>query len=81
MQKKVGTLLDEDLFKKAKARALSEHTTLSRVFEKALSRYLSSAAYGRRKLSMVEMSFGVIKLPRKVVKKIAQEDIYDVEST
>jgi hypothetical protein len=81
MQKKVGTLLDEDLFKKAKARALSEHTTLNRVFEKALSNYLSSSAHGRRKLSMVEMSFGAVKLPRRTVQKIAQEDVYDVEST
>lgn len=79
MQKKVGTLLDEELLKKAKARAHAEHTTLNHVFERALLEYLSRQSSSKQKLSTVETSFGVMRLPRKVVRRIAQEEIYEIE--
>lgn len=79
MLRKIGTLLDEDLFKKAKQRALSEHTSLHGIFEKALSEYLLRHARSKQRFSGVEMSFGVMKLPSRSVKKLAQEDMYETE--
>jgi len=40
MQKKVGTILDENLLKMAKQKALAQHTSLSHLFTEALSKYL-----------------------------------------
>lgn len=79
MQKKIGSILDEDLIKKAKLEAVAEHTTLNHILEKALADYLFRNAGGKQKLSAVEISFGVMKLPAKVVQKIAQEGIYEAE--
>ena len=79
MQRKVGTIMDEALFRKVKQRALIQHTTLNHIFEEALSEYLSRQTSSERKLSTVEMSFGVMRLPKKVVREIAHEDIYAVE--
>ena len=77
MQKKIGTLLDENLFKKAKEKAHIQHTTLTHIFEEALSEYLSRETDSRNRPSMVETSFGTIALPLKVVHKIAQENLYE----
>ena len=79
MQKKIGTILDEDLLEKVKQKALAQHTTLNHIFEDALSEYLSRQASSKQKLSAVEMSFGVIPLSPGIVQKIAQEDIYAIE--
>ncbi len=78
MQKKIGTLLDDDLVKKAKEAAFVRHTTLNRIFEEALREYLSRQGAGR-KLSGVESSFGAMKLSPNIVRMIAHEDIYDAE--
>ncbi len=79
MQKKIGTVLDEDLLKKVRQKALAKHTTLNRIFEEALSEYLSREIGSKQKLSAVDLSFGVIPLPSKTVQKIVQEDIYEAE--
>lgn len=79
MQKKVGTILNEELLRKAKKQALSEQTTLNHIFEKAISDYLMRQSGVKRKFSAVDMSFGSMKLSRKVVEKIAREDLYEAE--
>ena len=77
MQRKIGTLLDENLLKKAKEKAYARHTTLAHIFEEALSEYLSRETISKQRPSMVETSFGAMALPLKVVQKIAQEEIYE----
>lgn len=42
MKKKIGTMLDEDLFFRAKEAALSEHQALSQLLENALKMYLNA---------------------------------------
>lgn len=79
MQKKIGTVLDENLLKKAKQKAQAKHTTLNHIFEEALAEYLARQIDVKERLSEVELSFGAISLPSKVVHKIAQEDIYETE--
>lgn len=79
MQKKIGTVLDENILKRAKQKAHEQHTTLNHLLEEALSEYLSRQTDSQQKASLVEMSFGVISLPLKVVQKLAREEIYETE--
>ncbi|MDP2941778.1 MAG: hypothetical protein Q8N85_05990 [Candidatus Omnitrophota bacterium] len=79
MQKKIGTILDEELLKKAKEVALARHTSLHRIFAEALSEYLSRQFGAKQKLSAVEVSFGAIALSPQMVRNIAREEIYEVE--
>lgn len=79
MQKKIGTILDEGLLERVKQRAHQQHITLNRIFEEALSEYLLRRTSQEARFSAVEASFGALKLPKKIVQKIAQEDIYETE--
>ncbi|MCX5799060.1 MAG: hypothetical protein NTU90_05805 [Proteobacteria bacterium] len=78
MQTKIGTQIDENILKKIKRLAQSEHTSIQSVFEKALSLYLYAQS-PKRKISQAQISFGAIALPAKIVQKIAQEDLYEAE--
>ncbi len=78
-RKKIGTILDGDLLERVKQRAYQQQITLNRIFEKALSAYLLQKTEEMPVFSAVESSFGVIKLPLDVVKKIAEEDVYALE--
>lgn len=77
MQKKFGSILEENLLNLAKEKAHQKHTTLNHILEEALSEYLSKHKKERQKLSNVEATFGIMRLPLKTVKKIIQEEIYD----
>lgn len=79
MQKKVGTILDENVLKKAKENARAQHIKLNRLFEEALSEYLARQPVLEQKISTVETSFGVIPISIDIVQKIIQEEIYDTE--
>lgn len=78
MQKKIGTLLEDSILEKAREEAHARHTTLNRIFEQALIEYLSKHTGTQKKISGVETSFGVLKLPPRIIKKIINEDIYEV---
>jgi DTW domain-containing protein YfiP len=79
MQKKIGTLLDENLLKKAKEKALAQHTTLSHIFAEALSEYLQRKKQASSSFSTVEASFGALKISTKALKSVLAEDIYETE--
>ena len=74
--KKIGTILTENLIVRAKRVAESHNTTLSRVFEEALTEYLNRHASLRPKPSNVEASFGVFPLSLNAVRTIEQDDTY-----
>jgi len=78
MQTKIGTQIDENILKKIKRLAQSEHTSIQSVFDKALSFYLD-AQVPKRKISQAQISFGAIALPAKIVQKIVREDFYEAE--
>lgn len=79
MQKKIGTLLEESLIRKAKEAAHADHTTLNHIFEAALAEYLGRRAGPRQGPSAVEASFGAIPLPLRSVRAIEREDAYGPE--
>jgi len=77
MQKKFGTILDEELLNLAKQKAQQQKTTLNHILEEALAEYLLRRQTTKQKLSTVEATFGAMKLPLKKLRQIAQEDIYE----
>ena len=75
MHKKVGTILDENLLKMAKQKALAQHTTLSHLFEEALSGYLQIKSGSSLSFSTIEASFGALKISKTDLKSILAEDL------
>jgi len=75
MQKKVGTILDENLLKMAKQKALAQHTSLSHLFTEALSRYLQEKPEPSLSFSTIEASFGALKISKPDLKSVLEEDL------
>ena len=75
MHKKVGTILDENLLKMAKQKALAQHTTLSHLFEEALSGYLQKKSGSSLSFFTIEASFGALKISKSDLKSVLEEDL------
>lgn len=69
MKKKIGTVLDEELFLKAKQVALIQKKSLSRLFEDALRSYLSNF----QKREVVETTKGNMKISPETLRVIMEE--------
>ena len=76
MYKKVGTILDENLLKRAKQKAISQHTSLSHLFAEALSEYLQRRIKPPSS-SSIEVSFGALKISKSKLKSVLEEDLYE----
>jgi hypothetical protein len=77
MQKKFGTILNGRLLEEAKEFCHKEHSTLNHFLEKAISEYLRKKKEKSLAFSNVEASFGVLKIRRKALKNVLEEDIYE----
>lgn len=75
MQKKVGTILDENLLKMAKQKALTQHISLSHLFTEALSGYLQRKTGPSLSFSTIEASFGALKISKPDLKSVLEEDL------
>ena len=71
MKKKIGTVLDEELFQKAKQVALIQKKSLSKLFEDALRSYLSNF---QKKREIVEATKGNMKVSPETLKAIMEEE-------
>ncbi len=71
-KKKIGTVLDQELYKALKVYAATQNKPISEVIEEALSQYLR-----REKPSVVDESFGSMKIHSEVLEEILEEDYYD----
>lgn len=76
MRQKVGTVLDEDILKRAKVRAAQEGKAFSELLETALQAYLSrqGRTSGRR---LVDESWGVFRVTRKELKDALKGEILE----
>lgn len=76
MKKKIGTLLDEELFFEAKKVALSEKKPLSRLLEDALKIYLLTVEIdkGKYRENIVQDTRGVMRVSKKVLKAVMEEE-------
>ena len=73
MKKKVGTILDEDIFLMAKQMALMQKKTLSQILEEAIKAYLSSHS---KKSSIAEQTQGILKISPKALKEIMEDESF-----
>jgi len=71
MRKKIGTVLDEELFLKAKQVALMQKRSFSQLLEDALKSYLSNF---ERKKGVVDATQGNMSLPPEMLKAILEEE-------
>ena len=69
---KVGTVLDSHTYTNLKLYAVSQKKTISTVIEEALSVYMS-----QKKKSVVDQSFGSVKIDSEALDRILVEDFYD----
>lgn len=80
MKQKIGTLLDETVFRRAKRRAVDEGRPLSDVIQDALERYLATglAEPAKREAAYALLCERPIKLSRAQFKAVLEHDGWDL---
>ncbi len=76
VKRKVGTTLDEALYRQVKAIARRQGRSTNAVIEDALARFLAS---GASNASVVAETKGTYKVSTKALRAILQEDLYDAD--
>ena len=79
MKQKIGTIIEEEVIRRAKRRALEENRTLSDIIQDALVSYLGGKAPALRDR---EVAYGLfceqpMKITRKQVSQVLNEDTWD----
>ena len=75
MKRKVSTIMEESLFRRAKLEAARQGRTLSAILEDALRRYFSREEPGAApKFGLVDASWGAFTLPPDVVREIMDDE-------
>lgn len=78
MRKKVSTLLDEGLYRRAKLEAALRGKQVSEILGEALEKYLNEESRTGRSLDAVEETWGSVKVSREELDEImAEEDWLD----
>ncbi len=80
MKQKVGTVIEEEVIRRAKRRALEENRALSDLIHDALVSYLGGKAPGARDREAAYRLFceRPMKLNRRQISQIASEDAWDL---
>ncbi len=80
MKRKVGTLLEEDVLRKAKRRAVDEGRPLSALIQDAIENYLSTRAVEPAKRDAAYQLFcdRPMKLTPAQFKAVLEEDAWDL---
>ncbi len=73
-KRKVGTILDDDLYRRAQETARRQGQSISHLLAAALKRYLGSQTSGA---SVVTETQGTYKVASKALKAALEEDLYD----
>lgn len=74
MKRKVGTTLDEQLYRRAKEAARQQGRSLNELIAEALERTLSSAA---SRASVVAETKGTYTISARALRRALEEDPYD----
>jgi hypothetical protein len=74
MRRKVSTIMDESLFRRAKLEAARQGRPMSALLEEALERYFSGPKGAEPTHLSVAESWGAMALPADVVREIMEED-------
>jgi hypothetical protein len=80
MKQKVGTLIEEDILRRAKRRAMDEGRPLSDLIQEALESYLSAGAIEPAKRDAAYQLFcdWPMKLAPEQLKALFEEDAWDL---
>jgi hypothetical protein len=73
MRRKVSTILDEAVFRRAKLEAARQGRPISEIFEEALGRYLAAAGTGSVPRSVAE-TWSAMAVSPEVLRGILDED-------
>jgi DNA topoisomerase VI subunit A len=73
MKKKIGTILDEDIFFAAKHMALLQKKTLSEFLEDAIRTYLGMQ---KENLNISDETKGVMHISPDALKKVMEDETY-----
>lgn len=73
-RRKVSTILDDHLFRRAKLEAVRQRRQLSTILGEALERYLDEASGGRTGSGVVASSWGALKLERRSVARLLADE-------
>ena len=76
MRRKIGTILDADLYERAKAAAQRRGVTTNAVIEEALKRYLASTG---RVASVVRETRGAYRVSQRSVRTALHDDLYGAD--
>lgn len=74
MRRKVSTVLDENLYRRAKIEAVRQEKTLSDVLTEALETYLGHKGSPQGVGGVVSASKGVLRIDKKLLRKIMEEE-------
>jgi hypothetical protein len=74
MRRKVSTLLEENLYRRAKVESSRQGKQLSEIIGEALDSYLNRKNASAGSLNVVAESWAVLKMPPSRVKKILNEE-------
>ena len=73
-RRKVSTLLDEHLFRRAKLESIRQRKQVSVILGEALERYLAESGGGTATTGVVGETFGVLKADRRTVERLLSEE-------
>jgi hypothetical protein len=79
MKRKIGTLLEENVMRLAKRRAVEEGRPLSDLIQEALVEYLrkDAATPGQRKMAYHVFCERPMKIPPAQLRHVLEEDMWD----
>ena len=79
MKRKIGTLIEEDIMREAKRRALEERRTLSDVIQEALVHYLrrDTATPKEKKKAYQMFCERPMKIPVQQLREMLKEDMWE----
>jgi len=73
-RRKVSTVLDEHLFRRAKLESVRQGKPVSGILGEAIERYLTEAGRGRAAGGVVAGTWGVLKLDRRKVDRLLRDE-------
>jgi hypothetical protein len=73
-RRKVSTLLDEHLFRRAKLESVRQHKQVSEILGEALERYLAETGSRLATTGVVAETWGILKLGRRKVDRLIKEE-------
>jgi hypothetical protein len=74
MRKKISTLLEEALFRRAKIEAIRQGKQFSEIVGEALEVYLRDRANAGAESGVVSESFGIMKTKPQIVRQVLREE-------